>query len=70
MTLERFIMKQVANGIEDGAVKHRVTSLDDGVADSLGNVTLANSGRSHKQDVRGFANEGSGGQVEYLLSLT
>ena len=53
--------------IEQGvglAIEHAIALLDGGLADGLGQVTLAGAGRTEKQGVFVAGDEGAGGQIE------
>ena len=46
------------------AVEHAIALLDGGLADGLGQVTLAGAGRAEKQGVFVPGDEGAGGEIE------
>ncbi len=62
-------MQEVADHVEDRAVQHDEARLDGLVADGLGQMALADAGRSEQEHVAGLADEAAGGQVEDLLLL-
>ena len=66
---KRFVVQQVADGVEDRAVEHRIASLGAGQADGLCQVTLPDTGRTDQQHVLLLTHEVAGSQVEDRLAL-
>jgi hypothetical protein len=63
------IVAQIAKEVEDGAVEHVFAALDQFVANGLGEVTFTDSGRADQEDVFGFIEEASGGQIVDLSAV-
>jgi hypothetical protein len=64
---EGFVVEEVANDVEDGAIEDGATLLDDMKAKGLDDVAFADAGRSEEENVAVLAEEASGGEVEDLL---
>lgn len=65
---ERLLGEEVGDQVEDGAVAHDEALLDGLVADGLGEVGLADAGRSDEEDIGGLPDEVSGGQLVDVLA--
>lgn len=68
VVFDGFLVEEVADDIEDGAVEHGSTLLDGGVADGLGDMGLARSGWSHEEDVASIVEELACGELEELTA--
>ena len=69
MTLERFVMQEVANRVEDATVINSVTVTDQLVSQALCQMAFAHARRSHDDHVTMLAYEVAAGQVEDLFPL-
>ena len=54
---------EFGNGVEDGTIENAASGFDQGVADGLGQMALAYSGRADKQHVAVIVGEVSGSQL-------
>jgi hypothetical protein len=64
---EQFVMKEVTDQVEDGAVQDQEASLDGMVAECLGQKTLADAWRPQKQNVAMVSDEVARRQLEDRL---
>jgi hypothetical protein len=64
---EGFVVEEVADDIEDGAIEDGAALLDDVESEGLDDVTFSDAGRSEQENVAMLAEETSGGEVEDLL---
>jgi len=62
-----FVLEEIADEIEDGSIADEQVALDRFVADRLGDVGLAQTGRAKEEDIGVLADELTGGQVEELV---
>ena len=69
LLLEGFVFHEVAHQIEDGAVEDLLALLDGFVAQGLGQMRFADSGRAEEEDVFAFAEVIAGGQFEDLFAV-
>jgi len=60
---------EFAHEIKDGDVENIVPLLDSGVAERLSEVAFPNSGRADEQDIMGFLEVLTGGQLIDLLTV-
>ena len=57
------VVTEVGEDVEDGTVEDGFAEFDQGVADGLGEVALAHSGRAEQEKVAGLVDKSSGGEV-------
>lgn len=63
MALIQAVIAQIREQIEDGSVEDDSARFDQFVADGLGEVAFADSGRADQKDVFGFVQEAASGQI-------
>jgi len=66
LLVERLILHEIPNQIEDGTVKHQEVLADGLIADGLGQMCFADARRTQEQNILGFADELAGGRTGEL----
>ena len=69
VALVEAVVAQIGEEIEDRAVEHDLSALDQFMANGLREVAFADPGRADQEDVLGFFQESAGGQIVDLATV-
>ena len=69
MLAESFILHEIADQVEDGAIEHLKVHFDCLISHRLSEVRFSNAWRTEEKDILGLADKVAGGQIINVFSV-